>query len=372
MRRFFNAGSWRGALTAALLCLAALGLLLYPGEAAEGGRQGLALCLERVIPSLFPFFVLSSLATALGLAERLGQRLAGLMGRVFHVSGAAALPLAVGLLSGSPAGARCCAELCAAGMLDREEAERLLGFCANLSPGFIVGMAGAGIFGDGLVGLYLWGVHVFSSLLFGVLLGLRRRGADSPRGQVRRRSVPAPSPLRAFPEAVAGAGSAVLTVCAFVVLFSVLLAVLEACGALEGLAGLLPLPEGQAAAAVRGLLETTAGVSALTAAGGKSALVLCAFLLGFSGLSVLCQILAVLGESGLSPRCLLPGKLFQAGVSAGVVFLTGDLVLPRVRAAFLPLRGAMPSGLSPAFSAMLVGLLFLWVALVALLARPGK
>ena len=43
----------------ALLC-ATLALMLYPQPSMEAAKSGLALCYNVIIPSLFPFFVLSS------------------------------------------------------------------------------------------------------------------------------------------------------------------------------------------------------------------------------------------------------------------------------------------------------------------------
>ena len=46
--------------------------------------------------------------------------------------------------------------------IGKEEAERLLGFCNNSGPAFIVGAVGAGIFGSPSVGLALYGIHILS------------------------------------------------------------------------------------------------------------------------------------------------------------------------------------------------------------------
>ena len=47
------------ALSALIFCL--LALLFLPDIGAQAARDALALCAQTVIPSLFPFFVLSSL-----------------------------------------------------------------------------------------------------------------------------------------------------------------------------------------------------------------------------------------------------------------------------------------------------------------------
>ena len=83
----------------ALLC-ATLALMLYPQPSMEAAKSGLALCYNVIIPSLFPFFVLSSLVVELGLAGYLGRLLEGLMRPLFHVSGACASAFALGFIGG--------------------------------------------------------------------------------------------------------------------------------------------------------------------------------------------------------------------------------------------------------------------------------
>ena len=89
-----------------LACAAAAlaALLAWPEAAAGGIRQGLGVCAEVIIPSLFPFFVLGSALSELAVPERLGRRLAPLM-RAFGARGEAAAPLLMGLLGGYPLGA---------------------------------------------------------------------------------------------------------------------------------------------------------------------------------------------------------------------------------------------------------------------------
>ena len=60
---------------AALFCL--LALLLLPEEGAQAARDALALCAQTVVPSLFPFFVLSALTFVLCLnllAKRIAKK----------------------------------------------------------------------------------------------------------------------------------------------------------------------------------------------------------------------------------------------------------------------------------------------------------
>ena len=203
---------------ALLLCL--LALLLFPQDAAQSARAALALCAQTVIPSLFPFFVLSSLLIACGASALLSALLAPLMRPLFGLSGAGAAALALGLCGGYPVGARTAAELVESGALSREEGERLLIFCNNAGPGFLLGICGGAVFTSPRAGAALYLIHAASALFTGILLTRRLPPLSAPfsAGAAPRRSV---SLSAALPAAVQGALAGILNVCAFVVFFTV-------------------------------------------------------------------------------------------------------------------------------------------------------
>ena len=287
-----------------LCALAALALLsLKSAECAGCAREGLRLCLETVLPTLFPFFVASLLFVSCGAADGLGALLAPFMRSLFGVGGAGAAALALGLCGGYPVGAKTAAALYADGCLSRDEAERLLAFCNNAGPGFILGVCGGAVLESARAGAYLLLVHVAAALLTGVLLRRRGEAKSSRGGEVPR---PARQSLaRAFPAAVRDSFSAVWGVCGFVVFFM----------ALRGLVPALP----PRLAPLWGFLELTGGVLSLRG-GGARAFVACAVLLGWGGLSVHAQTLSVLEGSGLSARYYLLGKAVHAALSGALAY----------------------------------------------------
>ena len=196
--------------------------LLWEAEALrEAAREGLALCAGSVIPALFPFLAASSLLLKLGFGDALAGPLAPLMA-LYRLPGEAAGALVLGLAGGYPVGARTAAELYAQGSLTRDEAERLLTFCNNANPAFLLSGLGLGVLGSVRAGLWLWLIHVLSALVTGLVL------ARKPGRQGGGRSLPrkARAAEGSFPEllvgAVQGALGAILGICAFVELFYVL------------------------------------------------------------------------------------------------------------------------------------------------------
>lgn len=280
-----------------LLALSAAALILYPAEAADAARQGLSLCLQTVLPSLFPFFVLSSLFVGSGAADGLARALERFMRPLFYLSGGGASALAMGLAGGYPVGARTVAELYRGGEVSKPEAERLLSFCNNAGPGFILGVCGGAVLQSSRAGAYLYLVHAASAVLTGVLLRrctvAEQTAAPSGNRRNGRRAA-------AFPTVVRDSFAAVWSVCGFVVLFAVLLRFVT-----------LLLP---GRVLLAGFIELTNGVLALPA--DRGGFILCAVFLGWGGLSVHAQTLSVLDGTGLSPRLYFLGKAAQAALSA--------------------------------------------------------
>ena len=325
MLRLLKEKKVRDALAILALALATAGLVAAPGEAITGAKNGLTLCFNVIVPSLFPFFVLSSLVVDLGLAAYLGRALEGLMRPLFRVSGSCAAAVALGFIGGYPVGARTALQLFQQGLCTKTEAERLLSFCNNSGPAFILGVVGAGVFGDSRVGLLLYLTHALASLIVGLLFRFyggqdARQSSRSSRAKpIQAVTVPA-----AFTGAVTRSLQSTLNICAFVVFFSVVLQLLTAYGVFTALARLLALAGFQAEWArrlVAGLLELSSGVSSLR---GEAQLMgrvsMAAFMLGWAGLSVHCQVLSFLVDSGLSARTYLAGKLCHGLIAAGLTW----------------------------------------------------
>lgn len=278
------------------LLLAAMGcLLLGSARAAEAVRTGLRLCAQSVIPSLFPFFVLSTLFISLGFARQLGTVLARPARTLFHCGGAGGIAFLLGIIGGYPVGGRTVGELYIQGLCEKKEAEHLLAFCNNSGPAFILGIAGVTLFSSSRVGAWLYLIHVLSAVLSGI--ALRPRQAPPLK---KPSAAGAPSFASAFIGAVQSGFSAILNVCGFVIFFLVILSFFSYfTGLHQGL--------------ILGLLELTNGILSLTP--DRAGFLSAAVLLGFGGLSVHCQTAAVLSGTDLSLKYYWLGKLMQAGFS---------------------------------------------------------
>lgn len=276
-------------LCGVLACVGMLILILDGKTALIGGRTGIAVCIRTVIPSLFPFFLLSILLTQ----SLSGQNLKALrpLGKLLGIPAGAEGILVCGFLGGYPVGAQCTADLYRRGMLSKKEAERMLCFCSNAGPAFLFGMA-ASLFPRIWYGWLLWAIHIFSALT------VRMCFPGNPGSRIEMEQSDGPNLSAALNRSI----RIMAAVCGWVVLFRILIAFLDR--------WTLWFFPSTVRFWVIGLLELANGCCELAALPNLSQrFVLCAAILSFGGLCVTMQTASV--TEGLSLKYYISGKLLQ-------------------------------------------------------------
>ena len=286
--------------------------LLLDTSVRDAVGAALSLCARSVIPSLFPFMVISSMLVALGLGELLSAPLGGLMA-LYGIGGAGASALVLGLIGGYPMGGRTAAQLYRDGLLAKDEAERLLSFCNNANPAFLISVLGTGMFDSFRAGLWLWLIHIAAALTAGLLAGRPRSGNAARSSRAPAAAFRAAGIASVFVTSVQTALRSILNVCAFVVVFSVLALPFRTIGGVVG-------------ALASGLLELFSALPLIPP--NRVGFVLAAGLAGWGGVSVLCQTAALTADTGLSLRRCALGKAVQGLLSALLAFLCAGFVFP--------------------------------------------
>ena len=110
---------------------------LFPEQVLCGAQNGLALCINAVIPSLLPFMLVSSCIIKSKFSRPLGAVLERVLGTLTGMSSAGCVCFITGILGGYGAGARSVVESYREKQISKKEAQRLLAFCNNAGPLFI-------------------------------------------------------------------------------------------------------------------------------------------------------------------------------------------------------------------------------------------
>ena len=297
--------------------LAGIGLLILIFDsrlALEGAGTGIDLCIKTVIPSLFPFFVLSMILTK-GLGDCIPDPLQKL-GLMLGIPASGISVLIPAFLGGYPVGANCIGDLYRNNHISKEDAQRMLAFCSNAGPSFLFGMV-SGFFPEQKTVWLLWMIHICSAVLTASAIPFEKS----------RDTVQNPSQTSRHADTILPAARAMALVCCWVVLFRVLIAFLDAWFFRRLPVWLQVL--------LMGALELTNGCCALPMiADANLRFLLCSCMLSFGGICVLFQTASV--TKGLSLACYIKGKLMQTLFS---FLLSCAIVLDRgwYFAIFLPL-----------------------------------
>ncbi len=363
-------------------CTAAGWLLLaWPRAVSTGISRGLAICSSVIIPSLFPFLVLADFIIRSGISDKIGKLLERPVHFIFNLPGCCAPAILISLIGGYPAGGIAVGQLAKSGMITRGQAKRMLFFCINGGPAFIISAVGAGLMGNIKYGVMLYAAHIAASLIIGIFL----RFCSSDVGTVQSKKpitkpTDNPSAAYCFVESVGNACRTILLMCGFIVLFAALLSLADASGfpdwfQIRAANFLSTIWQSDALKDILKcifpcIFEVSCGTVEAAQTGTAAPLIL-GMALGFGGISVHCQIAASLQGLALIDRGFFVFRVLHA-VLGGLFSVLLFRFVPVAVPAFRPSSDALilPFSTNAAASASLLSLCALFLLTAA--CRPEE
>ena len=300
-------------------CFMGMLLLIIDAKTAIlGAQEAITLCLQSVIPSLFPFLILSGIITSSITAMPIPQLRP--LQRLFGVPAGAEGIVLTGLVAGYPVGAQLVAHAYENGQLTQNDAKRMLGFCSNCGPAFIFGILGAK-FAESWMVWSLWSTHILSALLVAAILPGKSRGKIH---KVFGKTI-------TLTESLKNATKTICYICGWVVLFRIILSFLDR--------WVLWLVPAEVRTVIYGIFELTNGCCQLELVNLPGLrYILCSGLLAFGGICVTMQTISVTSSLGLGKY--LPGKLLQTLVSVVISYFLQSFLFPvDQRVCFSPIFG---------------------------------
>ncbi len=191
-------------------------MIINPTVCRDGAVYGLLLCSKVIIPSIFPFsvFVLyilkSGVLNKLGFLNFITQKILGLDSNAFSV-------FVLSLIGGYPIGAKVLNESVELKKNDKENATFMLNYCVNAGPAFIILAVGSGILNSKTLGYILFVAHILSSFVLAIF---SKKFVSNQKSQPQKTNF---SIMDNFVLSVSESASSTLSICSFVILFSVIL-----------------------------------------------------------------------------------------------------------------------------------------------------
>lgn len=274
-------------------------LILDSRTAIAGAQEGIALCLQTVIPALFPLFLITQYLCG-NLSGNNWKILRPLETLCKVPSGAGGL-LVTGFLGGYPVGAGSVYQACKSGQLSRTQGQRMLGFINNAGPAFLFGM-GSALFANPLIPWVVWLSHILCAIFTAMLLP----------GESQICHISGSANKITLLQCLKNTLRVLAQVCGWVILFRIFLSFL-----FSFLGGSL---SPYAKALISGFLELTNGCLLLQDIPEEWLRYLFfTVFINMGGLCVAMQTLSVVGELGIG--MYWRGKLMQSLIGTGISLL---------------------------------------------------
>lgn len=273
-----------------------------PAVVIDGLRKGLTVCGMSIIPSLLPFAVVSDFLVRSGFSRVVGGKISPVTQKLFRLPGAAGCAIIMSLVGGFPIGAKMTAQLIEGGEITSVQGRRMMIFCVNAGPAFVIGTVGTAMLASRKAGLILFVSMTITSVLVGIM---SRFFADTEDEISEKKAIDFNAGV--LTESVRSSVNTMLEICGWILLFSGLNAVI------------IRLPVGEAAGVWLTMLnEVTNGCMC---ASGRFPTCILALVLGWSGLAVHFQLLPYLKKMNMKITRFWMGRLIIGGVATAVAWL---------------------------------------------------
>ena len=298
-----------------IVFLSMIALAVNSANVINALKDAMNLCFTTVIPSLFPFMVLSNMFVgnigegSLGFFKRSAKSL-------FGISQYGCAAFICGILCGYPVGAKCVANLYKENKISLSEAQSLVAYSNNSGPLFIIGAVGVGMFSSVKTGIVLYVMHILTALICAMIL--------KPYTYSKVYSVKSIQSKKDLTSCICDSTVSILNVCGFILFFSAINALI--------LPLVKPLPS-LMRILLTSFLEITNGAKTISQSDFSKEIktALCAMALGWSGLSVHMQVKSIVSPLGISLKKYYIGRLFISIVSCIGTYLivnnTDDIAL---------------------------------------------
>lgn len=270
-------------------------LTVFPGGGTSGALNGVNMCYNIIIPSLFPFMVASLLIYKIINQINVSKK----SGFFACFGNYKILIFLISLIGGYPVGAKLIDEAYKNGVIKKLSGEKMLGFCVNSGPSFVVIAVGSGILKNEKLGLILLASNIIASIIIALLLFKTIENPDKSK-QANNFIFSDEFVISTY-----DASKSIFNICSFIVVFSSIIGTLNAI-----------FNENVLIVKIITLtLEITNGI---LIAGNN--IIVISFLLGFSGFCVHFQVLSVC--KNLKPNYLrfLSFRILHGLLSAIITF----------------------------------------------------
>lgn len=349
----------------AVLILFLMILLLYPAPIIAATKTGFLTWAEKVIPALFPFFVLTRLMIYFQVPQMIGKCLAPIFKYLLKISPITFFIMLMSLISGNPSGPKMAREYYDKHLISEREMIGLLYFCNFASPLFIIGTIGVVLYQSSQIGYILLMSHLVGSFIVFLLCYPYFKSNETRNFSIE---FPTQSFATILIDCIESSMQTLIRVGGIIVFYYIISEALQVIHVIDILdiilkPVLIRFQLHSIEPLFAGFLEFTQGVTKLTEieAPLHIKLTLTAFIVSFTGLSVHTQSFMFSKGLNISYLKYVTLRIFH-GLASAILLLISFPLLNITEDVFLPLPGENTLITSPLVN-ITISILLIYLAL---------
>lgn len=277
-------------------------MITASNKVIESVNFSISIWKDNLFPTLFPFFVVSSLLLNYGFVDILGNLLSKPMNKLFHLPGCCGFVLAISLVSGFPSGAKYTKDLVENNLITIKQAERLLTFTHYSNPLFILGMIGSILLNNQKLAYLIMIVHIVSGLLVGIIF--REKNYYSCENMQKKSNKTSKTFGQLLTESIMSSLNTMFLLLGIVTIFLIISTIIK------NIVSLPPI----LSTIVSGILEMTQGVklASLMQTSELIKIIIITGIISFGGLSVHMQVLGIISEQKIRYKYFFLARIIHS------------------------------------------------------------
>lgn len=291
-------------LFAISIIITAVIILIYSKHISFGVIKGIDLCVKTIIPSLFCFMIISNFIQKTKLLNILLFPFSKIIEKIFKLDVELFSIVLLSLVGGYPIGANLINNLIDEKKIDNKNAEKMLCYCVNCGPAFLIGAISIPIFNSINIGVYIYLSQVIACLIICVISGINKPVLKINQQQKENKTLVS----ICFVKSVNLAIKSMALICSYIILFCAIIEVIIQNGIVSNQNIIL------------GFLEIGNGVNNLLNY-NFNPIILSTIFTGFGGICVHIQIKAMFGSKKISMLHFYYYRLIYISISSLITFI---------------------------------------------------
>lgn len=275
-------------------------LFKYSGLIKENIQFAINIWINTLIPSIFPFILLSSFLINYGFIDLLCLLFGNITEKIFHLPKEATFAIITSIFTGFPTGSKYVKDLLKEKKINIQEANHLIMFTNYSNPLFVVFGIGETLLHNKNVGYLIFFSHLFTGLFIGFLTRNKINNINKKLENEKRRK----KFINVLLDAIDNSFKILINMLGIIIFFLIIITIINKIFK-ESLLTLI----------IDGIIEMTSGINLIVAKKNisnrlKASIV--GFFISFSGLSVHFQIKSIIDDTEINYKNFLFARIFHA------------------------------------------------------------